>query len=174
LQTLTPGGDDFEGVTYDHRNDVLWIAEEQLQEIVKVSTNGLILERLLVNIQKTGPNGLEGVSMAQPSGFWVVNEKKPVVLARLDSSGNEISIYNKVFAKDYSDVFYDTVDKVLWIISDQSKFLIIWSPESGLIARYKLPFVKAEGIAVHPNTKQIFIVNDALSTLTLFDLNKDQ
>lgn len=174
LQTLIPGGDDFEGITYDHRKDVLWIAEEQLQEIIQVSTTGLILEHLHVKIHKSGQNGLEGVTMAQPSGFWVVNEKKPVSLARLDSTGNIINIYDEAFAKDYSDVYFDVQNNVLWIISDESKLIMVWSREHGLIESYKLPFDKAEGIAIQPITRQIFIVNDALSTLTLFDLIEKQ
>ena len=171
LQTLAFTGDDLEGIDYDHMNNVLWLAEEQLQEIVKISTGGQELDRLHVPIQKSAVNGLEGVAMTDPSGFWVVNEKNPVVLARLDSLGNVMHVYDDALAQDYSDVCFDPARNILWIISDESRLLIAWSLESGMIERYSLPFDKGEGVAVHPDSDLVYIVNDAESRLYLFDMS---
>ncbi len=148
LRILDFKGDDLEGITYDHTDDVLWLAEEQLQEIIKISTGSLELERFRVPVEKFGPNGLEGVTLARPFGFWVTNEKNPVVLARLDSLGNRVYIYNVALAEDYSDVCSDPTRNILWIVSDESRLLIAWSPESGVAERYRLPFEKAEGVAL--------------------------
>ena len=74
------------------------------------------------------------------------------------------------FALDYSGLTWDPKRSSFWIVSDQSRALYLWSPKSGVLEEYGLPFPKAEGIAVDEAAKRIYIVSDSENRLYVFRL----
>ena len=60
-----------------------------------------------------------------------------------------------------------------WIVSDQSSALYLWSRKSGVLAKYGLPFEKAEGVAVDHAARRIYVVSDSESRLHVYRLPSD-
>ena len=172
IQTIKFNGADLEGIAYDHHHDVLWVVEERKRELIKISPAGTELERRPINITGKPNSGLEGITIDSTDHIWIANEKKPAQLLLLNP---DFSIKERVeigSAKDLSGLCWDPHLDALWIVSDESKLLIHWQKTSGVLQEFNLPFKKAEGIAVHPRTNQIYIVSDKINKLFLFEINK--
>ena len=160
LRTLDFQGDDMEGVTYDHLDDVLWIIDEQRNEIIKLSPDRGMLERNAIPRFASENHGLEGISFRSQNKFWIANEKLPRKLFLLNSDFSIEEEFEPDLAEDYSGLCFNPDNGTLWIVSDESELLIRWSPEDQTFEKYILPIKKAEGIAVNHQNGQIYIVSD--------------
>jgi uncharacterized protein YjiK len=171
VKTLAYNGHDLEGVAYDPRDHTLWVAEENLREVVHLDLDGVKIGQAyaLQGLPPLEPNsGLEGICLNDSGTVFVLNEKHPGLFIRLKPDLSIASTLGLGFAGDYSGMAYDVPGKGFWIVSDQSQRLYRWTP-SGVQAQYTLPFPKAEGVAYDPVAHRIYVVSDATNTLYVFD-----
>lgn len=167
LEKLNYEGNDLEGICFDRRDSSLWLAEERKRELVQLDLKGNVLRRVATDITGKKNKGIEGLTH-DGKDFYVVNEQEPVSIMQLDNLFKVSHEYNVDFAKDLSDVDYDKQSGCFFLLSDESKAIYIWNPKSGMTKEYALPFSKGEGIAVNSSLKTIYIVNDELNTLYVF------
>lgn len=167
--------DDLEGIVVDPTNNTLWVVEERLREVLNVSREGVVLSRTKLEIEANRPNdGLEGITIhPETLDFYVLNEKNPRLLIRLN---RELEIQETVpmdydgifFMGDVAGITYDEVEDVLWIISDESRKIVVIDMEYNPIRMYRTGIVKGEGIAVDPHNRRLYAVCDRESLLYVF------
>jgi uncharacterized protein YjiK len=161
LRILDFKGDDLEGITYDHINNILWAVDEQRNEIIRLNPEQEGIERHSLPVFASDDHGLEGIAFENQDKIWLANEKLPKMIFLLDSNFNIQKEYEPELAEDYSGLCVNPDNCSLWIISDESQLLIKWSPCDNSVEKYTIPITKAEGIAINHQNGQIFIVSDA-------------
>ncbi len=170
-RVLSYSGGDLEGISYDHRDHTLWVAEESLREVVHLDTLGNELERFSINFEGTSSSsGFEGILLNPVTNHIVLlNEKSPGTFIDLDSSMNITLEYALDFALDYSGICFNTTDGNYFIVSDESQELIEWNFEKRIIRSFSLDYEKAEGVAYNPETNRIYIVSDSEQKLYIYE-----
>ncbi|MCC5793660.1 MAG: SdiA-regulated domain-containing protein [Chromatiales bacterium] len=164
--------DDLEGIVVDPANLTLWVVEERLREILNVTREGTVLSRTPVPVEVNRPNdGLEGITINTRTGdFFVINEKNPRLLLRL---GPDLQVRETVpldfsgifFMSDVSGISYDRVENTLWIISDESRKIVVIDLQYNPVRMYRTDILKGEGIAVDPDLRRVYAICDAESRL---------
>jgi uncharacterized protein YjiK len=167
--------DDLEGIVVDPANLTLWVVEERLREILNVTRDGVILSRTPVAVPVNRPNdGLEGITINTRTGdFFVINEKNPRLLVRL---GPDLEIretiplnFTGAFSMgDLSGISYDQVENTLWIISDESRKIVVIDMQYNPVRAYPTGIIKGEGIAVDPDNRRVYAVCDEESRLYVY------
>ena len=168
LETYDFIGNDLEGISYITDSKLL-LAEERNKTIVELETNtGNIVTHEIDYENSDANSGIEGVTYnSSNSSIYILNEKDPGLLMKLNSNFSIESTYELDFASDYSGIYYDNILKVLWIVSDQSKTLNKCKLNGELIKEYSIPVTKAEGVVVTNN--KIYIVSDSENKLYTFN-----
>lgn len=167
LQTFSFTGNDLEGVC-NYTNGKLLVAEERTKNIIELtmatgtfSTHPMEYENKEVNA------GIEGITYNPTTqNIYFLNEKNPDKLYKLNTSFNIIENFDLDFANDYSGLFYDATDDLLWIVSDESQSINKCTLEGKLIEAYIINVQKPEGIAIANN--KIYIVSDSQEKLYTF------
>ena len=172
-KTLSYSGYDLEGITYDTRDNTLWVAEESLLEIVHLDTFGNILSRNPILFNNNGSNsGFEGIVINPNNGHInLLNEKDPGAFLELNSTLIKTLELELGFAQDYSGICLNEINGNYFIVSDESKQLIEWGALTGVINTYSLDFEKAEGVAYNFNENRIYIVSDSEQKLYIYEFN---
>jgi len=170
IETLSYVGDDLEGVTVDPNNGNIYIVEERRRELVKLDSKGKEINRKHINIEENSANkGLEGVTYnSKNNHIYILNEADPGLLVELDVFGKILRQTKLNFANDYSGIFHEKIEDVLWIISDKSKTITKCDLNGDKINSYKIKESKAEGIVVDATTKRIYIVFDGLDKMQVY------
>ncbi|MBT3502865.1 MAG: hypothetical protein HOB40_05750 [Candidatus Marinimicrobia bacterium] len=173
IKTLSYSGVDLEGITYDVRDNTLWVAEESLLEIVHLDTFGNILSRNPILFNNNESNGgLEGIAINSNNGQIVLlNEKNPGVFIKLDSALINTLELSLDFARDYSGICINDITKNYFIVSDESKQLYEWNELDGVLKTYSLDFEKAEGVVYNHYTNQVYIVSDSEEKLYIYEFH---
>lgn len=171
LATLDYTGEDLEGVVFDAADNTLLVVEERAREIVKLSIAGQELSRQPLAVPGTAPNsGLEGIAIRDADHtIFVVNEKEPARLFRLNADYTIASEYVLDAGIDYSGICHDVITGLLWVVSDQADVLFTWDPQSGVRDIFHLPLNKPEGVAVGADGR-IYVVSDADDRLYVFEV----
>lgn len=167
LKTLVYVGKDLEGVVYIPGDEIIFVLEENSDEVVQLDTNGLEQGRFKVPLEKENPkHGLEGISYnPENKHLYVISEKLPARLFELSLDGELLHEYDLNFAEDYSSVFYDPIIDRLWILSDDSETLtrttLTGAPEITYDTRVK----KGEGLVVDSESSRVYIITDTNSAV---------
>ncbi|MCW8931848.1 MAG: SdiA-regulated domain-containing protein, partial [Gammaproteobacteria bacterium] len=138
--------------------------------------------------------GLEGITWnAKTKTIFAMKEACPGLLMEISSDLQTIINHRVLNADngftdkniaadeiDFSDVCYDSKRDCFWIISDMAKCLFLYDwKENRVLQSLKLAYAhkgkyceikKAEGIALNPEKKQLYIVSDETAELFLFDI----
>jgi uncharacterized protein YjiK len=173
IRELAYVGNDLEGIVYNADAGIVAIAEERKKEIVFLDyENGNELERFQINTGGSTQNkGLEGISYnPNNSAYYIVNEDLPGELIVWNKQFDIISKKELHFAGDYSAIFVDTQNSLLWIVSDESKALFQCDYNAKVLKEYSLPKDKFEGIAVDAENKLIYLVNDTTAELYIYKI----
>ena len=167
IQTLDFAGNDLEGVC-NYTDGKLLVAEERTKNIIELTTATGAFTTHQMDYENDEPNaGIEGITYnPNTQHIYFLNEKNPDKLFKLNTSFNIISSHNLDFANDYSGIFYDATDTLLWIVSDESQSINKCTLEGELIESYIINVQKPEGIAI-ANDK-IYIVSDSQERLYTF------
>ena len=172
IKELEFNGNDLEGIAFDKRDGTLWLSEEELRQLVHIDTNGAELGRFTItNLEGSGNSGLEGVCLDTAFNTFVLNEKSPQLWAELDSNFSAVEVKEITEVDDVSGIYYDSLGKFFWIVSDESKKLFQWTPDKGVIESADLDYSKAEGVAVNRNNNMIYIVSDKTGKLYIYQIN---
>jgi uncharacterized protein YjiK len=173
IKSFIINGEDLEGITViDSIN--LAVILERTREVVIVDTSGKEIKRDKLDLKGNLNKGLEGICFdSKTKNFYFLNEKRPGLLIRTDSSFNEIFRKEIKLAKDYSDIFFSKDDNTLWILSDESKKIIQTDLNGNKIKEYRINVEQPEGIVVDYKNKKIFIVSDKKEELYEFNFLKN-
>ncbi len=166
--TLPFTGTDLEAVYYHESDRTLWVGDERLNRIYGFNQNAEIIKEFSLDISEDSNSGIEGITRDHNGNFWIVNEKSPALVVETDINGTILSRHSINFAKDLSDLYFDSTANSFILLSDESKAIFYWSPETGLSEAYSLPKRKYEGLAYDPLSKKFYLVNDEDGTLEVF------
>ena len=170
IKQLNYIGQDLEGVTVNPKSGNIYVVEERKRELVKLDSEGNEINGWHLDIEENDANkGLEGVAFnSKNNHIYLLNEQNPGLLIELDEYGKIIKQTDLSFAIDYSGIFYEQKEDVLWIVSDKSKSISKCDLNGKKITGYKIKESKAEGIVVDPNLKRIYVVLDGLDKLQVY------
>ena len=170
VKSFKVNGEDLEGITVIDDSTIALVLE-RTREVVILDTSGLELKRAKLDLEGELNNGLEGISYdPEEKKFFVLNEKKPRLLLTLDENLNEIKRDTLNFAKDVSGIFFDAVDKNLWILSDESQRIFKTDLSGNPIEEFKIKITQPEGITLNNARTKLFVVSDKTENLYVFNL----
>lgn len=167
LKTFEYAGNDLEGVSTFTTNKLL-LAEERTKEIVEYDMGTSSFIKHKIDYKNTTANsGLEGVAYnMNDETIFILNEKDPGLLIRLNPNYTIKSSIELDFAADFSGIFHESATDNLWIVSDQSKTINKCNLLGKLMESYPINVTKAEGIAI--SNDKIYVVSDAEAKLYVF------
>ena len=169
LRRLPYTGSDHEGIEQSPIDSTLWVVDEELARMTQVSIYGTKFLQYDVPIEG-GQSSLEGIAVNSITGhFYLLKEKDPGLLIEMDETLEILKRTPLSFAKDYSDISYDAVTNSLWILSDQDQKYFRCSVEGNVRAEYKSGIIKAEGIAVDPTHRLLYIVSELAQKLYVIE-----
>lgn len=169
LSVLSYHGDDLEGITYDDRDQTLWVVEERLREIVHLDTLGNELSRHSVDFPGEMNSGLEGICLLPDGRFFVLNEMNPGAIIELDPQLNLTNVTEMQFAVDFSGICHAGSSDNLIIVSDVSKTITVLNSNLEIIHTEEIEFNKMEGIDYDLESQKLFLVNDGSTKLYIYD-----
>jgi len=171
IQSFDFSGDDLEGITYNPVNSHIYLAEEKLKEIVELDSTGQEINRFPVEYNNQfEKHGLEGVTFnADNQHLYTISEKLPAILFELSTTGELIQSHNLSFADDYSSIYYESIEKELWILSDQSETLTRCTLQGEPLESFNTGIEKGEGLVIDPIEGYIYIITDTNSKLSKFE-----
>lgn len=147
------------GLTLSFDGKYFWCVGDNDSKVFKLDLKGRLNE------------GLEGICYdSRTKNFYFLNEKRPGLLIKTDSTFEEIFRKELTFAKDYSDIFFSNGDNTLWILSDESQKIIQTDLSGNKILEYGINVKQPEGLVVDYELKKIFIVSDKKEELYEFKL----
>jgi uncharacterized protein YjiK len=160
IKSFVINGEDLEGITVIDSIHLAVILE-RTREVLIVDTSGKEVKRKQFDLKGRLNEGLEGICFDfNTREFYFVNEKRPGLLIKTDSSFNEIFRKELKLTKDYSDIFFSQADNTLWILSDESSKIIQTDLEGKMIKEYYIKVQQPEGLVVDYKNKRVFIVSD--------------
>jgi uncharacterized protein YjiK len=170
IGSIAINADDLEGIVWNEEEGQVWVLDEAKREMIQLSSGGNEIGRISVVLSfATGNQRLEGITLdPDAEKIYLVNERDPGLLAVLDYSGDVLEEHILTWAEDFSGLFYDANEGVLWVVSDQSKLLAKCDLEGKPIELYELPFEKAEGVVLDMSAGKVYIVNDETGKLYVF------
>lgn len=167
IQSFDYVGNDLEGVSAYTSNKLL-VAEERTKELVVFDLiNNQVAKHEIAYENNDENSGLEGVTYdADHNSIFILNEKSPGLMMELNP---DFSIATKTeldFASDFSGIFYESLNQILWIVSDESKSVFKCDLNGKVLESFPVNVVKAEGIAV--TFDKIYIISDSEEKLYIF------
>ena len=173
IRTLNYVGNDLEAVVFNPDDNLIAVAEERKREIVLLDyENGNEQGRYKINVEEGNDNkGLEGLSYnLNNKAYYIVNEDLPGKMIVWTPVYGNINTTPLTFASDYSAIFVDTENSLLWIVSDESQTVYRCDYKANVLQDYLLPDTKYEGIAVDVDNMILYVVNDGSAKLDVFNI----
>ncbi len=174
LRTLDYTGKDLEGVTYNIHDNIVAVAEEADREITMIDyETGAKIETYSIDVSIGSDNsGLEGISYNKNNRiYYIVNETNPDLLIVWSPTFGKISETKLKFASDYSGIFVDDENSLLWIVSDQSRSLYKCDYNANVLMSFSLDELKYEGVIVLNNL--VYLINDATQRLNIYQIKNN-
>jgi uncharacterized protein YjiK len=166
LNAININADDLEGISLSKNLDTIYVVEESDHLITSFLTNGSKIGSISINVSTNSSNSLEGITIDDRYNIFVINEKAPRYLIKLENN-LEVSRVEITAVKDLSDICYDPILDCMWIISDESEKIIKITNSGSVIAQWQIPFSKGEGITL-VNDK-IYVVRDSDAKMFIFN-----
>lgn len=174
IRILEYEGKDLEGVTYNPVKDLIAIVEEAEREVSLLDyTSGNNMGTYKIIIPFGADNsGLEGISYNSNNGFYyILNEINPDLMVVWNPESGIISEVKLSFASDYSGIYVDVSNSLLWIVSDQSQSLYKCDYNGNALMRFKLDDLKYEGVVV--DNDMVYLINDATARLNIYNIKNN-
>lgn len=175
IGSLSYTGNDMEGITMNPNDETLWVVEERLRQMVQLDSQGNVLQNVDVPVEiVTENNGLEGVAIDPiTEHFYIVNEKIPTEFIELN---NQFEVVRRVpiqFSspfrlEDLSGIFYVSGKREFWIVSDESRKIVVTDFELNPLRSYELNKGKFDGIAVDSQIGRVYLANDDENKLYVY------
>lgn len=173
IRELSYTGNDLEGVAFDASTQTVAVTEERKRDVVLLDyTIGTEQERYhIVTNGNTDNKGLEGISFNSNNKAWyLVNEDVPGEIIVWNPTFGNISTNLLSFASDYSGIFVDNENGVLYFVSDESQTLYQCDYNAKVLKKYLLPHTKFEGVIVDSQNHLVYLVNDKSGQLFIFKI----
>jgi uncharacterized protein YjiK len=167
---LSYTGIDLEGIAFDAADSTLWITDEATKEVVHLTLSGSVVSRSVLTYASENNKGPEGITIGPDHRLYVLNERTPSVLMRLDAQQRIERVTTLNFASDYSDVAYDAPSDLFFILSDESMAFYLWKSSGTVIEKFNLPEIKNEGIAFDRKGQRVILVNDQTGMFTVYSI----
>lgn len=167
-------GEDVESIAHHPGNFSLWLAEERQRALVNIDTLGYTLARIELDIPANQlNNGIEGLTIhPETFNFYAVNKRNPRLFLEITPEGEIIQSREMNFGAltpgrgiSMAGLWYDEVDDVIWLASDESRAVFILNTEGETLAVYSHGLNDVEGIAADRANKILFLVSDSEATL---------
>ena len=169
VKTLNIKGIDFEGITVID-DTTLAIVLERAREVVVLSTSGTEINRVKLPFKGEANSGLEGITYNPINGhFYVLNEKKPLLLIELNEKFEVLNVDTLKFAKDVSGIYLDVENNFLWMLSDVNQLIIKTDLRGNMIEKINISIIQPEGITIDKRGKRLYVVSDNRETLYVFE-----
>lgn len=148
----------------------LCVVLERLREVQCFDHNWKVSHKYKIPFSGQSNSGFEGITFNPDNQhFYIVNEKSPTSILELSKEFEIIKTHSISFAKDLSDIFYDSREQKLWVLSHESQKLFKLSLDFKIESQFDLPgVVQAEGVVVDSLNKKIMIVSDKDSAFTIY------
>jgi uncharacterized protein YjiK len=169
LNAININADDLEGISLSKNSDTIYVVEESDHLITSFLTNGSKIGSISINVSTNSSNSLEGITIDDRYSIFVINEKAPRYLIKLENN-LEVSRVEITAVKDLSDICYDPILECMWIISDESEKIIKITNSGYVISEWQIPFSKGEGITLVNN--KIYVVRDSDAKMFIFNKPK--
>jgi uncharacterized protein YjiK len=166
LNAININADDLEGISLSKNSDTIYVVEESDHLITSFLTNGSKIGSISINVSTNSSNSLEGITIDDRYSIFVINEKAPRYLIKLENN-LEVSRVEITAVKDLSDICYDPILECMWIISDESEKIIKITNSGYVISEWQIPFSKGEGITLVNN--KIYVVRDSDAKMFIFN-----
>lgn len=170
IDKFTVNAVDLEGITVVD-DDKLCVVQEEKREALLITNKGKEIKRFKINFPGKANSGFEGIAYDNKRDrFYIVNEKNPCALLTLD---NRFKLLNKKtfnYTKDFSDIYYDSINDLLWISSDESNMVIKCDIEGNPIQKYKVSIKQIEGITLDKDNNFLYLVSDPEERLYKFEV----
>lgn len=167
IETIDFKGSNLEGVSTYTENKLLLAEESKKKIIVLDMLKGKSSKHKIAYKNYDRNSGIEGVTFDKNSNtIFILNEKNPGKLIRLQNDFSVLAEYDLSFAADYSGIFYENSSNQLWILSDQNRTVNKCTLSGELIESFRIKVSQPEGIAVTDN--HIYIVCDEKAKLYVF------
>lgn len=160
---------DNEGVCFDGEGNLI-VVNETKRKLLKIDNKGEVFRKLKIKgKQKNKNSGLEGVCFDKKEKvLYVINEKSPRKLLKLDEEGKIIDSFKLNFSNDVSGICFDNSSNSFWVVSDESHSIFNINRKGELIKNFNIPVSKAEGIVIH--NSHLYIVSDLENKLYVFKI----
>ena len=138
------GNNDFEAITVNHQTGEIYLADERVNKIYKMTSADATTLTEVATIKISGAianKGLEGVSYGVDT-LYITNQTSPAILIKYAlKTGVEIRIPIH-FATFLSDICYDGTDHSLWILDSKRKRVTHCSVDGEEIASQFVDMIK--------------------------------
>lgn len=165
---------DFEGVTTDATNKVVYVCEEREWAIYKLSPEKSEATKVADIAVENGVEnkGLEGIAYGK-GNLYVANQQYPTTIFTYSiSEGKVTSSVTVDFAKFLSDLCYDATNDTLWVVDSKQRLLFNISVEGEVLATYDVSFVpKPEGVCVDYERGVMWFACDSTGRLFSAEFN---
>ncbi len=171
VKSIKVNGEDLEGITVIDDSTIAVVLERS-REVVILDTVGNEINRAAVDLKGELNNGLEGITYdPQKKLFYIINEKKPRLLITLDRYLVEQKRDTLIFSKDVSGIYFDSNDKTLWILSDESQRIFKTDLSGNPIEEFKINVTQPEGITLNKARTKLYLISDKTGSLYVFNLD---
>jgi len=159
---------DLEGVEFVN-DSTLAVVSEFSNEVIICSPQGIEKSRYKINSKQNDNQGLEGVAFKKESNsFCVINEKNPSLLIELTNEFLETHRTEITSMSDISDIYYDSEEKVTWLLSDEDHAIFRFNSEGALIEELSMDVSQPEGLAYDKQNNFIYVVSDKTGELFVY------
>jgi uncharacterized protein YjiK len=156
------------GISFLSR-DTLVIAEEGTGKIVKYTTSGSRLNAFSLNVSTQNGYGLNGVSYSKSRDeYFAITRQQPSLWLQISNSGNEIKRLEVNFSSELTDIYYDNLEGISWLVSSASHILFKIDNSGNVIKSWGLPVSYPEGITFD-NQNRMYIVSNYDAKLYVFE-----
>lgn len=177
LDTLSYIGEDVESIATRRSTETLFIVEERRREVLEIDKTGQVIRATILEIEQNALNsGLEGITINESKNeVYVLNEKNPRLYITLNLDDLSIKSIRPInFEGDFEMTDVSGIDYVeetdeVWILSDESKKIVVADTDLNPRMVYKTGLEKGEGIAVDYSARLVYLVDDSESKLYVFE-----
>ena len=172
IRQMKIDANDLEGICVIS-DSLLAVVSEESNELIIVNYNGKVNQRYPVILDGDTKYGLEGITYNENlHHYYLVKEKSPSLLIDIDSNFNNIAKKALNFSKDLSGIEYDSVENILWILSDESQTISKCDLTGNVLQSFHFNVSKPEGIAIDYETNLIYVVSDSQQKLFIYKIPK--
>lgn len=165
---------DFEGVTTDATNKVVYMCEEREWNVYQLSADKKSATKLthIEVVNGVDNKGLEGIAYGK-GNIYVANQERPTTIFTYSVAEGKVTSSVQVdFARFLSDLCYDETNDTLWVVDSKQSLAFNISLDGEVLATYDVSFVpKAEGICVDYARGVIWFACDSTGRLYSAEIN---